>query len=523
VKVCVVVPSAEYLAQAGVRIRYRRIEPYLAALGHQLMLAVIDEFRRPDHLDCDVYLFSKCYDARAIVLARLMHAAGKLTGADFFDDIFSQFEDSRFLRQRAWLRDIGEAFSFALCSTQRIRDVIAAQLPTHPIHVLNDPLDHFDVERIGRRIEQKREEVLSTRQISVAWFGIGDNPHFPVGLADLSSFGAELRCLGSGRFAVDLQILTNRRALDIEGLRMLRRLAVPYRISEWSEDAETDLLDESFLSFLPVNGQNFSTAKSLNRGLSALRAGTQILSVGYPLYEPLSAFVYREVDPIGSDIESGYLRLRSDTLRSLGVVLKDWGDPTTEASRLADFLVTLRPPTPNLPVKLAVIHGRRSPASTHKLAQRLGHLSVATPFSKSGLNYDVRVVPIGEQLLKLKLTSRALARLRTAFTGKLTADGEGDNAAMLLFWAPPALVERLAITEPANLAAATVSYDLVMKDLTNLLDHIFPGTHLIFSESDVLVTNAASFSKGNDPKLRIASDQFGDATMTIAQASTLVL
>jgi len=37
-KLCVVVPSADYLKQAGVRIRYERIAPALEELGHSLSL-----------------------------------------------------------------------------------------------------------------------------------------------------------------------------------------------------------------------------------------------------------------------------------------------------------------------------------------------------------------------------------------------------------------------------------------------------------------------------------------------------
>ena len=40
-KICVLVPSANNLTSAGVRVRYRRIESPLSALGHELSVLPI--------------------------------------------------------------------------------------------------------------------------------------------------------------------------------------------------------------------------------------------------------------------------------------------------------------------------------------------------------------------------------------------------------------------------------------------------------------------------------------------------
>src|SRR4051794_30874232 len=136
-RICVVVPSEEYLQQAGVRIRYLRIREFLLELGNELTLQVLDKFSPKESPDKDVYIFSKCYDARAYVFARFLADAGKLIGVDIFDDYFSQQSDSRFERMREWLRTVAELTDFFLCSTPRMEEVLKSVTPGIPIHVMH--------------------------------------------------------------------------------------------------------------------------------------------------------------------------------------------------------------------------------------------------------------------------------------------------------------------------------------------------------------------------------------------------
>ena len=85
-KICVIAPSEGFLKLAGVRIRYQRIDEYLKKQWHSLSIEVIDNFRSISHFKHDVYLFSKCNDARSFLLARLLNQENKLVGVDFFDD-----------------------------------------------------------------------------------------------------------------------------------------------------------------------------------------------------------------------------------------------------------------------------------------------------------------------------------------------------------------------------------------------------------------------------------------------------
>lgn len=425
-KLCVLAPTQEYLGQAGVRIRYLRIAEHLQALGHELSVQVIDQFKSAAQFNHDAYLFSKCYDGRCHVVTLMLRQNGKLVGVDMFDDYFSQLDDSRFLGHREWLRGMARHLDFYLCSTPRMQDVMSGYLPETPGHILNDPFDAADPGAIAQSALANLERTHAQGELQVAWFGVGDNPHFAVGLRDLLAFSHGLALLDRGRMQVRLRILTNRRALNADGLALLGRLPVPWSVDEWSVEAERQLLASSLVAFIPVNAQPFSAAKSLNRAVSALTAGTQILSNGYPLYQPLSDFVYRRPQDLLADLEDRSLKLRPDTVPGLMDLLATYGDPVREARAFGDFLSGLpqgRPhpssaadaklvkPDPanateaqdpllavgavGAPAILGVVHGVKSSVIVHKFVQRVRHLSIGSPFCSPELNYDLQFLGAG--------------------------------------------------------------------------------------------------------------------------------
>ena len=391
-KICVLAPSASYLTSAGVRVRYRRIEGPLAELGHELSIRPITEFKRPQDFKHDVYIVSKCYDARALVAARLIAARGGAVGVDLFDDYYSQLHDSRFTWRREWLTSLLASAKFILCSTPAMRAIAQRIAPNHPSHILSDPYDQLDRDAVAAGLARKLERLHQTRTLRLGWFGLGDNPYFSVGLADLAAFGGELARLRTGRFDVRLEILTNRRAVTADALAALRRLALPFELDEWSEQRQAALLERCTACFLPVNAQSFSVVKSLNRAVTALTGGAQVLSAGYPLYESLGEFIYRDAEQLLADLEARRPLLRPETLGSFAHLLESCASPTAEAHELSAFLRTTshRPTTQIL--QLAVVHGPYSTRDAHLFVQSMGGLSVASPFAKQQLPYDLRFV-----------------------------------------------------------------------------------------------------------------------------------
>ena len=493
-KVCVIAPSEEYLKLAGVRIRYLRIEAHLRALGCELSVEVIDRFQSLAQFKHDVYLFSKCYDARCFLIARLLMQTNKRVGIDLFDDYFSQSANSRFIIHREWLRSMAGLIDFFLCSTARMRDVALGYMPGKPGHILNDPFDSIDPQALAATTRSSLERTLSSGRIDIAWFGQGDNPHFAVGLSDLHAFGHSLQELAGGSFTVRLRILTNKRALTADGLEMLTRLPVPWTLDEWSVSRENELLASSLLAFIPVNAQPFSMAKSLNRAVSALSGGAQVLSTGYPLYEPLGDFVYRSTGVLLADLARGELRLREQTVPALLQRLGECGDPRREAELFHAFLKVIRRGRPATAAQagegsLGLIHGVRSRADLHRFTQRMRQLSIASPYSEPILNYDVRLVIGADGVsVEAQLSDRACGQVRpdlqallrtgTSVTGKAVKCLEVSE--ML-----PGLASRLSHVGAAGSKIARLAgYPRVMAAVREATQTILPGVEVRYSEAE---------------------------------------
>ena len=390
--IVVVIPNAAWRDTAGVRIRYERIRPWLEAAGHRFSLQPIDEAMLDTSPQGDLYLISKCHDVRALLLTKRLRAAGCAVGIDFFDDYYSQSLDAAFVHLRGWFRAMVRVVDFGLCSTPNMRARLAGLAPDLPLLVMNDPSGGWDPAAVAAALEATQKRALDTRMLDIGWFGIGDNPYFALGLEDVQAFcGQLLQCRARG-FQPRLRILTNRRALDKRRLEMIARLPVPCVVDEWSEEAETALIADSLFCFLPVNGQEFSTVKSLNRAVSVLAGGSQVLSAGFPLYEALAPFVYRDLDTLLDDLIDRRLRVRAAILPGLEALMTRLGSAEVEAGRLMDFLEAVARPAPHDwpgDRTVVVMHGNRSSGDIHKQVSKRGHLTIASPRTTARLNFDL--------------------------------------------------------------------------------------------------------------------------------------
>ena len=486
-RICAVVPSEQHLTTAGVRIRYQRIASHLEAMGHSFSLKLIDDLQLRPKPDCDVMLISKCYDARGIAVAAEMRAQGVKVGADFFDDYYSQATDSRFVHLRQWLRDISASLSFALCSTPLMRRNLAALIPQVSCHMMNDPYEAIETERVAELVEAKLKRVRSTGIIDIGWFGIGENPYFSVGLSDLDAHAGMLADFRRQGLSPRLAILTNRRALDADRLQMLGRLPVPWRIEVWTEDAERRLIAESCACFLPVNAQRFSIVKSLNRAVTTLTGGAQVLSAGYPLYGAFGDFVYRDAASLAADIETGKPRLRRETLPAFTAMMEANASPSGEAAGLVAFLQGLPDPevTPGH-AGIAILHGRTSVATVHKFAQRRGYLSVAGFKSLQDLNYDVRpCLAPGTGTPSVQLSPLAMRHLKPDLAARATETTAPNGRQIYVLPLPgelAAMTRRGPGLVPDSDALFLSDYEADMADLPRLVSHLYANMRIVLSE-----------------------------------------
>ena len=396
VKIRALVQAEHWLDKAGVRIRYRRIARRLSEIGASLDVGVINNSENTGRTDDDVIILSKCTDSRALLVSDMLRERGVIVGMDMFDDYFSS-GISACHKHREFLREASPRVDFFLCSTDRMRGVAQEFASGTPAHVLNDPFDDYDSSALAKRLHEKVEQTLQSGTIEIVWFGTGNNPTFPVGITDLAAYIPALLPLVQSRFRVHMKVLTNLHALDTENLARLRALPFSTTVEEWSEEGEATSRDQALISFLPVNYQNFSIAKSLNRGISALTGGTQILSAGHDLYSPIGDFVYRDAKALLADLEDRRLRLRAETLDELDACMDGLANPSAEAKRLLTFLEGLEPHANNAPRSLsinrrtprAVLHGRRSSFAVQAFCRERDVLSIGSIFCNPTREFDL--------------------------------------------------------------------------------------------------------------------------------------
>ena len=409
-KLSVVVPSEEYKSYAGTRIRYERIQPSLVASGIELSIHPIGSFDLA-RADCDVFLISKCHDARSLMIAASLRDRGVFVGVDLFDDYFSGSTDSRLIRYREWLIQLVSVCDFAVCSTEAMADVARSFHRALSVHVMNDTTPEFRADELGVQLAGALKRALDDRHIRVLWYGVGDNPYFSVGLEDLSSYGSALDELTRTNLRVSLTILTNKRALSARGLSLIHQLPIETRTIEWSEEAERALLDDCLLAFIPVNSQPFSRAKSLNRAVTALSGGCQVLSAGFPLYGQLEPFIYRDPAELVHDIQRRSLRFSSEKLVAYGETIAAIASPRRESDRLAAFLSEVGAHHPRSTQPIRLIHGHSTRDESHRLVKSLGGLSVASPYTRARFDFDV-VFRGSDNGLEMLVLRQVLDRLR---------------------------------------------------------------------------------------------------------------
>ena len=394
--ICIVVPSSGYLLQAGVRIRYERISTQLLKQDVTLNFKVIDDFVGSTDFKDDIYIISKVYDFRAVILAVEISSAGKLVGPDLFDDYFSNLEDFRFTRLRRWLSELAKFSNFALCSTKKIKSRLESYFDDVPMHVLNDPADiePEELQEVLALVDTKQSEFALNQELRVLWFGIGDNPHFDVGIQDLVRYAPQvLRKLKKAFPNIKLTLLTNHRALTVDAYEMLKRLPIEYDLQFWTEEKECLLLGESTVALLPVNFQNFSTVKSFNRAVTALAKGSQVLSLGYDLYEPLHSIIYRNVEELIVHLTSSSLKFSLENEDLIKSLFAEFASASNETCNLINFLKQLGPTTARVDDSVKLINlGSNLDKKLYKFAINYSWVCVSSPALGKQANYVFSIV-----------------------------------------------------------------------------------------------------------------------------------
>ena len=494
-RICIVTPSEEFAASAGVRIRYDRLALAAAELGHKISLQPIATFQVRGDFVHDVYIFAKTYTPHACVLALRMLQHGCRVGVDIFDDYFTQTADVRLLRFRQWAAEMVEIAQFFLCSTPRLAAAITPLLRGKPLGVIPDPSEIIDQQFLDQVLRRKAARMAVGEPMRIAWFGIGDNPYFPVGIRDLSAFGGLLQ----GFDGAHLRILTNARALTAAGLATLRRLPLPYSIEEWNPERERQELLAADLCFLPVNNQPFSKVKSLNRAITALSAGCQVLSAGFPLYQELGEFIYRSPRRLHDDLRTGACLLRAETLGAFMSMVTERANPfhgaaimTSVIDRIAVPQVAAAALTDKFQLNVAVLHGSTPDGKLHKLVQRLDGFAVKGPTCQQNWNCHLRLDVAAGGRLRVFVGDNLRDQVAEAYRGNLQPHGKISDLDFLeirLEGTPLApLAKGWVLAENPSAIKQHAIAPRLSGDARTICDTLFPG--VVFVSNDRLAAAA---------------------------------
>lgn len=495
-RICVLVSSDDACRQARARSRYLPLGAELSRHGAELEIKPIGSIGHTNELTHDIYIVSECYDTPPLLLAQYLRRSNKQIGVDLVEDHFSA-EDATGapLPLCGWLSSMVKASDFLLCAAQSLKTVAERYAPGLPTHVLGEERLPCDGAKLALALRDKLARFAQSRRLTVGWLPTASQPLVPVELAELGSFGEELTRLGAPGVSVQLEILTQSR-VGADSLVSLRRLGLPFEIHDWSEERQDALLRKSLVLFLPVDAQASRSSLPESQALLALLSGIQVLATGYPLPPRLSPFVYRDARQLRDDLLAAS-PARSEQKAAEIAQLLGAAPLRDAASELLAFLrsVTRNETTSRVATKgplAAVLHGRNSPPSAHKCAQRFEALSVATPFALAKkLNFNVRFVPrpsgagmdvLISQSQQAFLTPQVRRRLVSA--GKILETSYSRIGLEALL--PDAVFDGAAMAAIDDPTACAAAYGPMAPLLERALKALVPGIECFHSDNSSL-------------------------------------
>ena len=357
-KIIFIVPSAQWLTSAGLRIQYKRLEPFFQNKGCQLSIIPLQDLTEKCIEEANIVIVSKVFSADSLYILSLCRRLGIKVGLDLFDDYFSDQKLSVFRKFHDWIELASKMVDFIICSTDRMKQVASQYVERDVIHKINDTKDpSISFSETRHFVEQKSNIFSLNDSFNILWFGIGDNPYFNVGLNDLANYSNSLLQIRKILPAVNFTILTNERALTAKNLMKISRLPIQPKLDIWTESKEISYLVKSHLAFMPVSHQKFSIAKSSNRCLTALTYGCQVLSNGFDLYSDFTELIYRSTRDFLEDYKNSSFKFNLDTIPVFESLCDNFYDSGSEVNNFFKFLESkVSVSLPKNPIKFCLVN-----------------------------------------------------------------------------------------------------------------------------------------------------------------------
>lgn len=242
----------------------------------------------------DAVLFSKSYGKEAIELAYKARAGNVPVIYDICDNVFEGKQSVKAARRAAGVRKMLALADHSVFTTDVLRQQIinAVPLMQHCTHIIPDGLDYFDPARHfesggARRDYDRLEDFLSRHDGALRCIWFGKNQGKKSGMVHLHHAVRELEAFAA-RHPVTLTVVSNDRMRYWLESRQWR---VPHHYLDWRADSFGAVLSRHEVAIIPVERNNYTIGKTINRPATALLAGLGVVGDAIPAYEELRAYI----------------------------------------------------------------------------------------------------------------------------------------------------------------------------------------------------------------------------------------
>ncbi|HEY0629396.1 MAG TPA: hypothetical protein VGD23_08710 [Sphingomicrobium sp.] len=246
--------------------------------------------------DASLVIFSKSLSADALVIAEQAAARGQPIVYDICDNVFekpSRNDQDEARKQR--VRRMMELAKIVTIGTQPLADLLAREVPAiaAKTEIIADALEGsrpllasaslMDRARLWllRRFLRRNADALR-----LIWFGKCKKGY--AGIEHLDPVVRLLETLPLPR-PVTLTVVSNRRKIY---RRSASKWQVPKFYLPWSLATFDTALRLHDVAIIPVDRNDYTVGKSINRPATALMAGLGVIADPIPAYEELAPFIY---------------------------------------------------------------------------------------------------------------------------------------------------------------------------------------------------------------------------------------
>lgn len=273
-------------------VRYRLLMPLAALRAGGVSIERFDAAR--DAASYDAVIFSKSHSAAAVAAAQVLRAAGRAVVVDLCDNLAAahavrHVSDARLERFRAMLA----CATHLTFSTAMLADQIAATLPCACVdrRIIPDALDMPGTASVagmtapGQRQLARLDRFLGRRPDALHAIWFGKSLGRVSGYAHLHAAAARL---AAQPFPVTLTVLSN---AAVRWWLERWRWRIPVHYVGWRQETAAAVLARHRVAVLPVQANDYTLGKTINRPATAILAGLGVVADAIPSYEELRPFV----------------------------------------------------------------------------------------------------------------------------------------------------------------------------------------------------------------------------------------